>query len=321
MGVPPGMPMFPVPVPMLPPPANSVANPFVQQYYSCLHSTPHFSHHFYSENSQMAIVDTDRATTLHMGQRAVFEAISKQGCESQTTEVLCMEAQWSSMGAVIVQVDGSRLPKAGAAERRRFVQTFFLAPQDRGGYFVLNDILRFLPAASPPVVGVAAVEQLAPPLAPPPLAAVAVEAVPVPAATPLIAKPAPKPVALPVPEAPKPAPPPPPASNGSVTEEVDDSGEEGGRKPAVRSYKVALAQDIKAAAPPKADGAPAPVVPAPAAPLLDAALPGPPEPAAGVEGNSHYSIEANSSVFVRNLPSQARARSPALHFFLSPWDP
>ena len=52
-----------------------------------------------------------------------------------------MESQYSLNGGVIVLVTGSLFTKAQA--KRRFVHTFFLAPQETG-YFVLNDILRFL---------------------------------------------------------------------------------------------------------------------------------------------------------------------------------
>lgn len=33
---------------------------------------------------------------------------------------------------------------------RDFAQTFFLAPQERGGYFVLNDMFRYLEKANQP---------------------------------------------------------------------------------------------------------------------------------------------------------------------------
>ena len=56
-------------------------------------------------------------------------------------EVKYVDAQESYNGGVIVLVIGSMVNVDGS--RRGFTQTFFLAPQDKG-YYVLNDIFRYL---------------------------------------------------------------------------------------------------------------------------------------------------------------------------------
>ena len=55
-------------------------------------------------------------------------------------EIITVDAQDSFSGSVFVLVTGAMHKNDG---RRNFVQSFFLAPQDRG-YYVLNDIFRYL---------------------------------------------------------------------------------------------------------------------------------------------------------------------------------
>lgn len=61
--------------------------------------------------------------------------------EDYTAEIETADAQESHERGVIVLVTG-RLT-GNDIVRKRFSQTFFLAPQDKG-YFVLNDVFRFL---------------------------------------------------------------------------------------------------------------------------------------------------------------------------------
>lgn len=52
-----------------------------------------------------------------------------------------MDAQDSFNGGVLVLVTGYLIGKDSL--RRKFSQSFFLAPQDKG-YFVLNDVFRYV---------------------------------------------------------------------------------------------------------------------------------------------------------------------------------
>lgn len=57
-------------------------------------------------------------------------------------EIKTINSLDSLYGAVLVMVSGSVRTK-DISGSRKFVQTFFLAPQDKG-YFVLNDIFQFV---------------------------------------------------------------------------------------------------------------------------------------------------------------------------------
>lgn len=56
-------------------------------------------------------------------------------------EIKTVDSQDSLGGGVLVLVTGSLSTKSNG--KRDFVQSFFLAPQEKG-YFVLNDIFRYL---------------------------------------------------------------------------------------------------------------------------------------------------------------------------------
>ena len=58
-----------------------------------------------------------------------------------TAEIITADAQESHEKGVIVLVTGCLTGKDSL--RRKFSQTFFLAPQDKG-YYVLNDVLRYV---------------------------------------------------------------------------------------------------------------------------------------------------------------------------------
>jgi hypothetical protein len=57
------------------------------------------------------------------------------------------DAVLSENGGVLILVTGSSTTADGVCQR--FTQSFFLAPQEGGGYFVLNDILRVMPETPP----------------------------------------------------------------------------------------------------------------------------------------------------------------------------
>ena len=59
-----------------------------------------------------------------------------------TIEIKTINSLDSLTGGVLVMVSGSVKIKE-VSGKRKFVQTFFLAPQDKG-YYVLNDIFQFI---------------------------------------------------------------------------------------------------------------------------------------------------------------------------------
>ncbi|QCE05787.1 putative G3BP-like protein isoform X2 [Vigna unguiculata] len=125
---------FPIPVT-----AVQVGTYFVGQYYQVLQSQPEFVHQFYSDASTMLRVDGNtRETAAAMLQiHSLIMSLSYTGIEIKTVHSL---ESWS--GGVLVMVSGSVQTK-DYNQRRKFMQTFFLAPQEKG-FFVLNDIFHFV---------------------------------------------------------------------------------------------------------------------------------------------------------------------------------
>ncbi|KAF2573023.1 hypothetical protein F2Q70_00001984, partial [Brassica cretica] len=117
----------------------SVGSYFVGQYYQVLQQQPDLIHQFYSETSKAIRVDGDSSETAdtllnihNMVMSLNFTAI----------EVKTINSVESWEGGVLVAVSGSVKTKE-FSNRRSFMQTFFLAPQEKG-YFVLNDIFQFI---------------------------------------------------------------------------------------------------------------------------------------------------------------------------------
>ncbi|KAI5649743.1 hypothetical protein M9H77_35748 [Catharanthus roseus] len=123
----------------LPVTAAQVGTYFVGQYYQVLQHQPDYVHQFYSDASTMLRVDgntRDTATSmLHI--HALIMSLNYSAIEIKTAHSL---ESWN--GGVLVMVSGSVHVK-DFNRRRKFVQTFFLAPQEKG-YFVLNDIFHFV---------------------------------------------------------------------------------------------------------------------------------------------------------------------------------
>ncbi|KAL6191982.1 hypothetical protein ACLB2K_038370 [Fragaria x ananassa] len=119
--------------------AAQVGTYFVGQYYQVLQQQPDYVHQFYSESSTMLRIDGNtRDTASGMLQiHTVVMSLGYSGVEIKTAHSL---ESWN--GGVLVMVSGSVNLKKFSG-RRNFVQTFFLAPQEKG-YFVLNDIFHFI---------------------------------------------------------------------------------------------------------------------------------------------------------------------------------
>lgn len=74
-------------------------------------------------------------------EQAINEKVLSLNYEDYTAEIKTADAQDSFEKGVIVLVTGCLTGKDNV--RKKFTQTFFLAPQDKG-YFVLNDVLRYV---------------------------------------------------------------------------------------------------------------------------------------------------------------------------------
>ncbi|KAI5348186.1 hypothetical protein L3X38_001073 [Prunus dulcis] len=119
--------------------AAQVGTYFVGQYYQVLQQQPDLVHQFYSDASTMLRIDgnTRETATAMLQIHALVMSLNYTGYEINTAHSL---ESWN--GGVLVMVSGS-LQTQNFTGRKKFVQTFFLAPQEKG-YFVLNDIFHFI---------------------------------------------------------------------------------------------------------------------------------------------------------------------------------
>ncbi|EFN50901.1 hypothetical protein CHLNCDRAFT_141731 [Chlorella variabilis] len=130
-------------------PAQAVGNQFVSQYYTVQHASPKHLHRFYSDASTLTFGDVrpDGFFSKNaIGQKTIHDLVMELGYEDTSTEIYTVDSQYSLGGGVVVQVTGIMQHPAGP--KRPFVQTFFLAVQEKG-YYVLNDIFRYLPLVPP----------------------------------------------------------------------------------------------------------------------------------------------------------------------------
>lgn len=79
-------------------------------------------------------------------EQAINDKIIDFNYEDYAAEIKTADAQESHEKGVIVLVTGCLTGKDNL--RRKFTQTFFLAPQDKG-YFVLNDVFRYVEENEP----------------------------------------------------------------------------------------------------------------------------------------------------------------------------
>ncbi|XAR61050.1 hypothetical protein NMG60_11034633 [Bertholletia excelsa] len=119
--------------------AAQVGSYFVGQYYQILRQQPDLAHQFYTDASTMIRVDGDssESASAMLQIHTLLVSLNFTAIEIKTINSL---ESWS--GGILVVVSGSVRSKDFSG-RRKFVQTFVLAPQEKG-YFVLNDIFHFL---------------------------------------------------------------------------------------------------------------------------------------------------------------------------------
>ncbi|KAF9663821.1 hypothetical protein SADUNF_Sadunf17G0091800 [Salix dunnii] len=123
------------------PSAQVVGNAFVEQYYYILLTSPDLVHRFYQDSSVLSRPDANgvvtSVTTMHDINEKIL-SLDFKGCKA---EIKTADAQLSYKDGVTVLVTGCFTGKDNV--KRKFAQSFFLAPQDNG-YFVLNDVFRYV---------------------------------------------------------------------------------------------------------------------------------------------------------------------------------
>lgn len=114
---------------------------FVPQYYTFVNKQPNRLHCFYTKASTIIHGVEGEDEKPCYGQQEIHDKITSIGFQDCKVYIHSVDSQSSTNGGIIIQVIGEMSNRGEAW--RKFVQTFFLAEQ-AGGYFVLNDIFRFL---------------------------------------------------------------------------------------------------------------------------------------------------------------------------------
>ncbi|KAK1259934.1 hypothetical protein QJS04_geneDACA023340 [Acorus gramineus] len=125
-----------------PPSAQMVGNAFVHQYYHILHQSPELVHRFYQDVSKLGRPEATGVMSSVTTMQAIDKKITSMDYVEYRAEIKTVDAQESLDGGFLVLVTGQLTGKDEV--RRSFTQSFFLAPQEKGGYFVLNDIFRYV---------------------------------------------------------------------------------------------------------------------------------------------------------------------------------
>ncbi|KAI0480451.1 hypothetical protein GGR56DRAFT_626174 [Xylariaceae sp. FL0804] len=119
---------------------DEVAWFFVEQYYTTLSKTPEKLHLFYGKRSQFVYGQEAQVANVSVGRQTIQERIKELDFQDCKVRVSNVDSQ-ASFDNIVIQVIGETSNKAG--NPKKFVQTFVLAQQP-SGYFVLNDILRYI---------------------------------------------------------------------------------------------------------------------------------------------------------------------------------
>ncbi|KZV45620.1 ras GTPase-activating protein-binding protein 2-like [Dorcoceras hygrometricum] len=134
--------------PLPAPSAQVVGNAFVEQYYHILHQSPELVHRFYNDSSVLSRPDPNGVMTTVTTMKSINDKICSLDYNNYKAEIKTADAQDSYKDGVIVLVTGCLTGKDNL--RRKFSQSFFLAPQDNG-YYVKNDVFRYVEESEPDI--------------------------------------------------------------------------------------------------------------------------------------------------------------------------
>ncbi|OAV99703.1 hypothetical protein PTTG_00511 [Puccinia triticina 1-1 BBBD Race 1] len=121
--------------------ASEIGWAFVPQYYTFVNKDPSRLHCFYTKRSTLIHSTEGEEATPCFGQQEIHEKFMSLEFDDCKVFVSNVDSQSSADGGIIVQVLGEMSNQAGPW--RKFAQTFFLAEQPNG-FFVLNDIFRYM---------------------------------------------------------------------------------------------------------------------------------------------------------------------------------
>ncbi|KAL3629448.1 hypothetical protein CASFOL_026670 [Castilleja foliolosa] len=134
--------------PSPPPTPPVVGNAFVEQYYHILHHSPELVYRFYQDKSVLSRPGPNGVMTTVTTMKSINDEICSLDYKNYKAEIKTADAQGSYQDGVIVLVTGCLTGMDN--RKKKFTQTFFLAPQDKG-YYVLNDIFRYVEESEPDI--------------------------------------------------------------------------------------------------------------------------------------------------------------------------
>ncbi|CAG8580025.1 2752_t:CDS:2 [Acaulospora morrowiae] len=121
--------------------ASEVGWLFVHEYYTFLNKEPSRLHCFYGRKSTLIHGTEGEPVKPIQGEKEIQEKIQELDLENCRVRVTNVDSQSSINGGIVIQVLGEMSNRSESS--RKFAQTFFLAEQPNG-YYVMNDIIRFL---------------------------------------------------------------------------------------------------------------------------------------------------------------------------------
>eukprot|EP00158_Paraphelidium_tribonemae_P004082 Partr_v1_DN26558_c0_g1_i1_m3313 putative GTPase activating protein (SH3 domain) binding protein len=114
---------------------------FVQEYYTILNKDPNRLHCFYNKPSSMVHgVEGETVRACH-GQQEIHKRFADLNLQYGKVVVSCVDSMATLNSGIVVSVIGEM--ETVGKQSRKFTQCFVLAEQPNG-YFVLNDIFRYL---------------------------------------------------------------------------------------------------------------------------------------------------------------------------------
>lgn len=114
---------------------------FVEQYYTHVNKNTEKLHLFYKKDSTAVHGVETFSVPSYLGQREIVNLIASHKFKDCKVMVSNIDCQKTLGDGILVQVIGEMANEGEPSQK--FVQTILLAPQNTG-YYVLNDILRFL---------------------------------------------------------------------------------------------------------------------------------------------------------------------------------
>ncbi|KAF2815292.1 uncharacterized protein BDZ99DRAFT_472591 [Mytilinidion resinicola] len=121
-------------------PKDEVGWYFVEQYYTTLSRSPDKLFLFYNKRSQFVSGIEEEKVSVNVGQKAINDRIKELDFHDCKVRVTNVDSQGSDQN-IVIQVIGE-ISNRGQPHKK-FCQTFVLAEQTNG-YFVLNDIFRYI---------------------------------------------------------------------------------------------------------------------------------------------------------------------------------